>query len=190
MLYICKMKRLIPVVVAILLALAMGACHSSRHTVRGDRGHRSRPDITAVETPRGSGSHHQPSRDASRVIEEARRWLGVPYRYGGNDRGGIDCSGLVCAVFVRALEIKLPRSSREQAGWCRSIRRSDLRPGDLVFFTSRAGGNGNISHVAIYIGNNSIIHSTSSRGVIISDLDENYWRTHFKCCGRVNGIKI
>lgn len=185
------MKTRLPIIVLAVLALCVSSCHSSRHTVRGDRGQRgSIIEVDTGDIPRGNDSPRvSTTRQGERIISVAREWLGTPYRYGGNDRSGVDCSGMVCAVYVRAVDIKLPRSSREIAQFCQSISRRDLRPGDLVFFTSRAGGD-RISHVAIYMGDNKIIHSTSSRGVIISDLDENYWRTHFKCCGHVRGVNL
>lgn len=179
------MKHRLLIIITAALALAATGCHSGRHTVRGSRG---RP-VTTVSTGPSSGTGSQQrgsSASERRLIETARRWLGTPYRYGGNDRSGVDCSGFTCAVFVEATGIKLPRSSREQADFCRSVERRRLRTGDLVFFTSKGGGS-RINHVAIYIGDNKIIHATSSRGVIISDLDEKYWSSHFYRCGRVEG---
>lgn len=138
--------------------------------VRDDK-HTRRPDVPATELAR-------------RVLDEAYGMLGTRYRHGGNSRSGVDCSGLTCIAFERGAGIKLPRNSAEQRDFCRVIRRDELIPGDLVFFSSRVGGD-RINHVAIYVGDNSIIHSTSSRGVIVSDLDDYYWRTHFSSCGRV-----
>lgn len=140
-------------------------------TVRGDSGARSTPTVSAEGTARD-------------VIDAAMAWMGTPYSYGGNTRGGTDCSGLTCMAFERGAGIKLPRSSREQADYSRRIRRGDLQPGDLVFFTNRRGGT-RINHVAIYIGDNRIVHATTSLGVTVSSLDEPYWDSHYHSCGRV-----
>ncbi len=140
------------------------------HTVRGDRGDKM-PRVNATGTARD-------------VIDAASSWLGAPYRYGGNSPQGTDCSGLTCMAYERGAGIKLPRSSREQADYSRRIRRGDLRPADLIFFSRTKGGN-DINHVAIYLGDNRILHATTSGGVTVSDLDEPYWNTHLHSCGRV-----
>ena len=181
------MKIRILIILCLAAAVSLSSCHSSRHTVRGSDATLRTDDRDDIYVPADDGHNHRnhghhDTADNS-LIEYARTWLGTPYRYGGDDRGGVDCSGLTCAVYEHVLGIKLPRSSREQADYCKRIRRGDLRQGDLVFFTSKAGGS-RINHVALYIGDNSIIHATS-RGVTVSDLDEPYWCSHYYCCGRV-----
>lgn len=128
------------------------------------------------------------SRTRSVIVEEARKWLGTPYRYGGEDMNGVDCSGMVMKVYQNAANIKLPRSSREQQQYCNRIDRNDIALGDLVFFSSKRGG-GNVSHVGIYIGGDEFIHSSSSRGVIVSSLAEKYYVAHYHSTGRVGAIK-
>lgn len=185
-----------------LIVLALGmpcvtSCHSSRGysddiyemgdiegTRKGKKGRKGHKD-QASDSRRPAAQ--SASKRAKKVIDEAYAWMGVPYRYGGNDRGGVDCSGLTCHAFEHGAGIKLPRRSLEQADHCQIIARSKLRPGDLVFFTSRKGG-GTINHVAIYLGDNKIIHSTSSQGVVVSSLDEPYWASHLHTCGRVKEL--
>ncbi|MDE5719456.1 MAG: C40 family peptidase [Paramuribaculum sp.] len=108
--------------------------------------------------------------------------MGTSYRYGGSTRSGVDCSGLTSQIFVNALQIKLPRSSAQQSEYCRRIDRSELMEGDLVFF--RTGSKG-VSHVGMYVGDGRIIHSSTSRGVIVSSLDESYYRRTYHSSGRV-----
>lgn len=119
-----------------------------------------------------------------RVIDAACAWIGVPYRYGGNTTGGVDCSGLVCMAFEKGASLKLPRSSREICEFSRPVSREKARAGDLVFFVSKRGGD-RVNHVAIYLGDNKIVHSTTSKGVIISNLDDDYWKSHYHSCGSV-----
>lgn len=184
-------NRTLLVIIAVIGLIATG-CHSGRHTVRGDRSRQldelinKHIDEDRVYDDEPEVAGEKSSDKERRLVDAARRWLGTPYRYGGNDRKGIDCSGFTCAVFKEVTGIKLPRSAREQADFCRRIDRRDLRVGDLVFFTSKGGGS-RINHVAIFIGNNKIIHATSSQGVAVSDLDERYWSSHFHRCGRVDG---
>ncbi|MGL4345205.1 MAG: C40 family peptidase [Cellulosilyticaceae bacterium] len=106
---------------------------------------------------------------AEEMITYAEQFLGTPYRYGGNDpRTGVDCSGFTKAIFGH-FGINLQRTSGGQfANNGYKVSKSELMPGDLVFY----GYNGNVTHVAIYIGNSKIIHaSTGNRGVVIDPLD-------------------
>lgn len=119
------------------------------------------------------------------LLSAAHTWLGVPYRYGGNDRKGIDCSGLVLQVYKDALGIPLPRTSREQSDYCTSIAKGSLIPGDLIFF---ATGNDKkrVSHVGIFIGDNLMIHASSSKGVILSDINSQYYTRTYVGSGFVD----
>lgn len=194
--------------VAVLIAVVLSGCGSSRNAVEYDsiydeqsvtsehRHDKSEKPVQKPQTekqPSRVEEHHRQTETTSRqhatataeaVIKAAREMLGTPYRYGRTGRGGTDCSGLTSLAYEKGAGIKLPRSSREQAQYCRRIEREELCPGDLVFFTSRSGG-GSINHVAIYIGDNKIIHATTSQGVVITGLDDYYWRSHYYCGGRV-----
>ena len=119
------------------------------------------------------------------LVKEARTWLGVPYLYGGNDRNGIDCSGFVLQVYSRALDIKLPRTSASQSQWCANVNRESLIPGDLVFFDTKKERDGRVSHVGLYIGDGQMIHASSSKGVIISSIEGNYYSSRLLTGGKV-----
>lgn len=125
--------------------------------------------------------------EARRLVEEARRWIGTPYRYGGEDLSGADCSGMVMRVYEKALARKLPRTSAEQHRFCVPVRREDLADGDLVFFSSKGAGT-NVSHVGIYVGKGRFVHASTSKGVIESSLDEDYYLRHYHSAGRVAAI--
>lgn len=118
------------------------------------------------------------------LVKEAKKWLGTRYCYGGHSRSGTDCSGMVMEVYKKVCDVKLPRSSREQRDFCKSIRRDDLRRGDLVFF-STGKSKSSVSHVGLYIGDGEIIHASSSRGVMVSRLDERYFQRTYHSSGRV-----
>ncbi|MDR7414924.1 MAG: LysM peptidoglycan-binding domain-containing protein [Armatimonadota bacterium] len=106
----------------------------------------------------------------------ARRFLGVPYRWGGTGAGGFDCSGFVYAMFQR-FGIPLPRTSFEMFGVGRPVSLSELEPGDLVFFTTYRPGP---SHVGIYLGGGSFIHASSAGGrVRVDSLQDGYYRARF-----------
>lgn len=162
---------------SVVFGLALSSCGSSK-------------TVTAV---RGSGGKDSSSRPVSVsnldpmakiLIKEAESWIGTPYRYGGNDRGGVDCSGFVTQVYKRALDIKLPRTSREQSEFCQKINKSNLTPGDLVFFRTTRGSN-RVSHVGIFVGDNQMIHSSTSKGVIYTDITSDYYMKTFAGAGKV-----
>ncbi|MEE4177228.1 MAG: NlpC/P60 family protein [Bacteroides sp.] len=118
------------------------------------------------------------------LIREVSSWLGTPHRYAGTTREGADCSGFVMEVFRTVYQVSLPRSSAEMASKARTVSKVRLQEGDLVFF--RTSGGRKISHVGIYLSTNKFIHASSSRGVIVSDLNEPYYRRTFAHAGRVN----
>lgn len=109
------------------------------------------------------------------AVRTALRFLGRPYQWAGIGNGGFDCSGLVYRVF-RMVGLVLPHSSFGQwrIGW--AVPPWALRPGDLVFFRTYSPGP---SHVGIYLGANRFIHASYSRGVVISSLDEPYYRARY-----------
>lgn len=118
------------------------------------------------------------------LISEAESWIGTPYLWGGNDRNGVDCSGFVTQVYLKALDIKLPRTSATQHAYCTPLKRNQLQPGDLVFFATGKDST-KVSHVGLYIGGDRMLHSSSSRGVVVSSLNERYYTSHYFGAGRV-----
>lgn len=124
---------------------------------------------------------------ADSVLERGFTLVGTPYRYGGSSRKtGFDCSGFVSFLFRKEAGIELPRSTREMINLdAPKIKRSELEPGDVVFFNNR--GRGQVSHAGIYIGGDRFIHSSSSRsgGVRVDSLDDKYWRSSFMQAKRV-----
>ncbi|MFF2020120.1 C40 family peptidase [Paenibacillus sp. NPDC058177] len=101
--------------------------------------------------------------------------LGTSYKTGGTSTAGFDCSGFTTYVY-KSIGISLPRTSQSQYNAGTSISRSQMRPGDLVFFNTLGNG---VSHVGIFVGNGKFAQSSSSRGVIISSLSEKYWADRY-----------
>ena len=116
-----------------------------------------------------------------KVLMTAEEWLGTPYVYGGTSRSGTDCSGFVRNVF-KEIDIRLPRTSQEQSDQGTSVGTANIQPGDLLFFNTTGNG---VSHVGIAIGDRKFIHASTSRGVIVSSLEEKYYDEHFLFAKRV-----
>ena len=119
---------------------------------------------------------------AQKIIATAKQYLGVPYVWGGTSPSGFDCSGLVYYVF-RQHGINLNRTAATQYQHGSYVAKSNLRPGDLVFFqnTYKEG----ISHVGIYVGDGKFLHASSSQGVTISALSNSYWTSHYYGARRI-----
>jgi cell wall-associated NlpC family hydrolase len=116
------------------------------------------------------------------IEQTAARFLGTPYRFGGEGPAGIDCSSFVQQVF-REHRIALPRTAREQNAVGSAVGDGELRKGDLVFFRTYASYP---SHVGIYLGEGKMIHASSARGkVVVSDMNTDYYRSRYLGAKRV-----
>jgi hypothetical protein len=132
----------------------------------------------------------QRARDAaSELSKTALGLIGVDYKFGGNTPDtGLDCSGFVRYVFQQATGIALPRSAREQARIGKAVDKSQLEPGDLVFFNTRRF---QFSHVGLYLGDNRFIHAPSRGGAVeVVNLDNKYWTKTFNGARRVIGSVV
>lgn len=121
-------------------------------------------------------------KDNEKLYAAVNSWLGVPYKYGGTTRDGIDCSAFVGTIYREVYGINLHRTSNDMLNDVRLVSRQQLREGDLLFFTNSKG---KVSHVGIYLKDDLFAHSSTSNGVSVSNLDNRYWKEHFYKGGRV-----
>jgi len=129
-----------------------------------------------------------PAPERSALVLDAMGYIGTPYVRGGNTGAtGLDCSGFVKAVYQQAEGITLPRSAHEQAHATLEIDRTDLQPGDLVFFNTLRRA---FSHVGIYLGEGRFIHAPRPGAQVrIESMNSSYWRTRFNGARRVLGAE-
>lgn len=124
-------------------------------------------------------------KDDLRLYAEASKWLGVPYRYGGTTRKGVDCSGLVGQIYKQVYHTNLERSTTGMAQKnCRKVGKGNLKTGNLVFFNTSKKKKG-INHVGLFLKNGYFIHASTSKGVIVSNLKEDYYHKAWKQGGKV-----
>ena len=116
-----------------------------------------------------------------KILKTAARFRGVPYLWGGTTPNGFDCSGFVQYVFAQN-GIRLTRTADTQALEGKHVAKKDLKPGDLVFFSTYEPG---ASHDGIYAGNGKFWNATSSRGVMLCDLNDSYWGPRYYTARRI-----
>jgi cell wall-associated NlpC family hydrolase len=122
--------------------------------------------------------------DGRAIAQFAMGFRGVPYRLGGADPGGFDCSGLVQYVFSQ-YGVSVPRVVEEQYEVGDTVRPSDIKPGDLIFFNTKSRGN-DASHVAIAISRDSFVHAPNSTGVVrVETLGSSYWGARYVGARRI-----
>ncbi len=131
-----------------------------------------------------SEAGNQMQNQASELVVGAMAFLGVPYRRGGNSAdNGFDCSGFVKAIYEQSIGLVLPRSAAQQAAATQTIDKSELRPGDLVFFNTMRRA---FSHVGIYVGNGKFIHSPKPGAEVrVEDMGLAYWTRRYDGARRV-----
>lgn len=109
--------------------------------------------------------------NSGRWVQWYKNWQGTPYQYGGTGKSGIDCSALVKNAYRSIYGLQLPRTTKEQRRVGRKVSKRALQVGDLLFFKPA----GTPNHVGVYIGSNRFIHASSSKGVTIATLSDEYW---------------
>jgi cell wall-associated NlpC family hydrolase len=184
----------------LFLAVLFFAAISSQLTHAQDSSPSEKPGTTTVVTPRGS---HQavysestaPSAtakvfydavdQAGNLVISALSYMGINYKYGGNEPdAGFDCSGFVRYVYNNTLGLILPRTSAEMSKKGDTVRKDDLKPGDLVFFNTLKRA---FSHVGIYVGEGKFVHAPSSGGVVrVESMEIPYWQQRFNGARRLD----
>jgi cell wall-associated NlpC family hydrolase len=154
-----------------LLAVLAGGCVSSLRVPEQPSG------------PHGTVIPAEPElSEGEKLVGIAATMLGKPYRYGGDSPKGFDCSGLVVYSFDR-LGMKVPRTAADQRRAAEKVKKSNLEPGDLVFFRSSKG---RVDHVGIYAGDGRFIHAPNAgKPVSYASLDDPYYVKHFVSAGRL-----
>lgn len=150
-----------PLLLLVALLLSVVGCQSTPKPGHQDR-------LAAVDYPSAVAS--TPS--LALLYQQHADWHGTPYRLGGANRNGIDCSAFVQITYRELFGIDLPRTTQEQLGVGQRISRRSLQTGDLVFFR-------NGRHVGIYLENDQFLHASTSRGVKISNMNNQYWSRHY-----------
>jgi len=109
------------------------------------------------------------------LLDQHAEWKGTPYKLGGLNKKGIDCSGFIFVTFKSTLGLAIPRSTELQAKEGIEVSKDQLRTGDLIFFKTGLF----VRHVGVYLGDSTFLHASKSVGVTISSLKNDYWSSHY-----------
>lgn len=165
--------RLYRLLLPALLLLCLSSCHTSA----------PRLDYRALARASVQLGMDIGPKDNHRLYLTAAEWIGTPYRSGGHTKRGTDCSGLTGEIYRKVYRMRLPRSTGGQLAACRKVAHRGLKEGDLVFFHNGKSRK-KVTHVGIYLKDDKFVHASTSRGVIVSSLNENYWRRCWMRGGR------
>ena len=184
------MKKYGPV---LLLSLLASSCLVRKNTSYSDQprvhvdGGEIALETATLEVPEAEEAVERVPSTADAVVETAMEYTGVRYKYGGLTRKGMDCSGLMYVSFLEN-DIPLPRTSDMMAETGKRIEVSQVQKGDLLFFDTRRGRK-KINHAGLVVDVEGddvrFIHSTTSRGVIVSSLREGFWNYSFVKAARI-----
>ena len=159
------------IILLLILCISFGSCNSSKNIKT------RKSKTTKVKTKKTSQTQSPPSKTIESIIDYAQTFEGTRYKYGGTTKRGMDCSGLVVTAFQKE-NINLPRTTGDLKNTGDWIDVKDVKEGDLLFFATKKN-NRKVNHVGIVTksrpGYVEFIHSTTSKGVITSNLSERYW---------------
>lgn len=141
-------------VILFLTLIFLASCSSRKHAISTSKAARAAEVMANLKR-----------KDLYRFITD---WTGTPYKLGGMDKKGIDCSGFVLILEKDIYGLTLPRRSKDQAEVIKKKDKSHLKEGDLIFFSF--GGN-EVDHVGVYLNNDFFVHASTTRGVIVDDLN-------------------
>lgn len=182
-------RNILRIIPAIAIAATLSACttpNSSKNAQRITHSSESRmlngsSDSLAMASQDEFEQLVQSVDTKSKIMDQYANWKGVSYRLGGTTKSGIDCSSFVQRTFIEQFGVALPRTTSEQESSGKSVNRNSLKAGDLVLFkTGRR-----MKHVGIYIGDNKFVHASTSSGVIVSEMTNDYWNKRYYAGRRI-----
>lgn len=175
------MSKQILTIISVVVVCMTTSCTLTRHA---DNGHvkgndKKRNDYSEKLGINLSGEYN------SALIQEVTGWLGTPYSYGGKDKTGTDCSGFVMQVYKTVYNVVTARSANGIYEQCTKVKKEKLKQGELIFFKINTE---NVGHVGIFLQDTYFIHASTSKGVMVSSLELEYWAKYFVSAGKLTGL--
>jgi len=169
-----------PVYLFILISFIFFSCKSTKNTSTNNS---AKERNKAIQNKYAQLLNVEPQLITNTALYQLiDEWMGVPYKYGGSSKSGVDCSNFSAIVYSTIYDKKISGSSANIFNQCTIIDKNNLQEGDLLFFKIERN---TISHMGIYLINNKFAHATTKKGVMINDLDEDYYKKYFFKAGRL-----
>jgi probable lipoprotein NlpC len=168
--------------VLLVLTVVLSSCHARKAVMKGEPGEVVKPQQSVAEKYSAILGVNESDIQNGRLYEFIDDWMGTPYKFGGQDKSGIDCSGLAQMLEQEVFAINIPRSTSQQINVIKRKYEEELVEGDLVFFDYDGK---KFSHVGVYLQNGYYVHASSSKGVTITKLHDPYTYKYFSRCGSV-----
>jgi probable lipoprotein NlpC len=182
------MKLNIPKPLLLLLFTAtilLSACHSKKAVLKGSPGEVVKPQDFIADKYAALMSVNKGDIQNGRLYNFIEQWMGTPYKFGGQDKDGVDCSGLAQLLEQEVFNINIPRITSQQVTTIKRKYEEELQEGDLVFFDFDGK---KFSHVGVYLQNGYVVHASTKRGVMIVKLKDPSLYKYFSRAGSVSGV--
>src|SRR6201991_3557628 len=173
------LKFIIPISFSVVI---FSSCHSRKAVMKGEPGEIVQPQADVAEKYSQMLGVDKSDIQNGRLYAFIDQWYGTPYKFGGLDKDGVDCSGLALLLEQQVYGINIPRTTGQQVAAIKRKYEEELQEGDLVFFDYDGK---KFSHVGIYLQNGYYVHASSTKGVIIVKLRDPYTYKYFSRCGSV-----
>jgi len=165
--------------------ILLSACHSKKAVLKGSPGEVVKPQSFIADKYAEMMGVDKSAIQNGRLYAFIDQWMNTPYKFGGQDKDGIDCSGLAQLLEQEVYNINIPRNTSNQVNAIKRKYEEDLREGDLVFFDFDGK---KYSHVGIYLQNGYLVHASTKRGVIVVKLKDPSLYKYFSRAGSVTGV--
>jgi probable lipoprotein NlpC len=174
-------------IILLTAAIILSSCHTKKAVLKGEPGEVVKPQASIAEKYAALMEVDKSDIKNGRLYNFIELWAGVPYKFGGMDKDGIDCSGLIQLLEQQVFGINIPRITYQQVAVIKRKYENELKEGDLVFFDFDGKP---FSHVGIYLQNGYIVHASSTKGVMIVKLHSPSMYKYFSRAGSVSDQPI
>ncbi len=164
------------------IVILLAACHSKKAVLKGTPGAIVKPQNFIADKYAAIMEVREKDIQNGRLYNFIEEWTGTPYKFGGLDKTGVDCSGLACLLEQQVFGINIPRTTSQQINVIKRKYEEELQEGDLVFFDFDGK---KFSHVGVYLQNGYVVHASSRRGVIIVRLKDPTLYRYFSRAGSI-----
>jgi probable lipoprotein NlpC len=163
-------------------AMVLSSCHTRKAVLKGEPGEIVKPQANIADKYSTIMGVDRSAIQNGRLYAFVDQWMGTPYKFGGEDRDGVDCSGLAQLLEQQVFGVNIPRSTGLQINVIKRKYEEELVEGDLVFFDFDGK---KFSHVGVYLQNGYVVHASSTKGVIIIRLHDPSMYKHFSRAGSI-----